>query len=66
MKFRLKELRKERKMSQEELSRVSRVSRATIGKLENDEEAVVMSKTLLALANALSVEVEELFVNQNG
>lgn len=61
MGFRIKEVRKRRKMSQEELATKSNVSRGTICALESGNAVVVTSKTLVKLAKALDVTVEEIF-----
>ena len=57
----LKEAREAMKMTQEELSEKSGVSRATISGLENGNERSTMSKTLLALAKALETTVDQIF-----
>lgn len=61
MAYRIKEIRESKKMSQEELSVKSGVSRTTISKLENGEEVETFVGTLKALANALEVSVNKLF-----
>lgn len=61
MAYNIKKIREEKKMTQEQLSKSSGVSRTTIIKLENNEDAEVQVGTLKALANALSVSVSELF-----
>lgn len=61
-KVRVKELRKEKKMSQEELSAKSNVSRTTISSLENNNSNTVMMSTLIKIANALDTTVEKLFL----
>ena len=48
-------------MTQDDLSRLSGVSRATISKLESGEEMDVKVGTLKAIANALGVGVSDLF-----
>lgn len=57
----IKEMRKSLKMSQEELSARSGVSRSTISKLETDEESIATTDTLRKIANALGVSVGKLF-----
>lgn len=59
---RLKELRAERGMSQEELAEKSGISRATISKIENDEAASVSTKTISKLADVLKVKPSEIFL----
>lgn len=61
MAYNIKKIREKKKMTQEQLSKSSGVSRTTIIKLENNEDAEVQVGTLKALANALSVSVSELF-----
>ena len=62
IKNRLKEMRVERGMSQEELSEKSGISRATISKIENDEKAAVNTKTIFKLADVLGVKPSDLFL----
>ena len=59
--FRLKELRKERNMSQIELAQKSGVSRGIITRLESGDEYVTTTTTLRKLAEALDVPVSLLF-----
>lgn len=59
---RLKELRAERGMSQEELAEKSGISRATISKIENDEAASVSTKTISKIADVLKVKPSEIFL----
>ena len=61
MRYRIREIRKNLGMTQDELSEKSGISRATVWKLETGDE-VTMTKTLLAIAKALGVSVSELFV----
>lgn len=61
MGFHIRERRAELKMSQEELSEKSGVSRGTIVKLENQEKPNTTAGTLLKIANALDTTVEKLF-----
>ena len=61
MGYRIKDRREELRMSQEELSRLSGVSRGTIVKLENDVETNATTSTLRKLAKALNTTVENLF-----
>ena len=62
MPYKVKEVRKEKGFTQEELSEKSGVSRATISLLENDPEAVTLSDTLIKLADALKVRVQDIFL----
>lgn len=65
MGYRIKYLRDELKMTQEELAEKSGVSRGTICGLENDENRIVTTKTLLKIAKALGVTVDALFFEQS-
>ena len=57
----LKEAREAIGMTQEQLSEKSGISRTTISAIENNEDKVTSTKTLLALANALNTTVKQLF-----
>jgi transcriptional regulator with XRE-family HTH domain len=61
MGYRLKEIREEKGLTQEELERKSGVSRQTISAIENNSEYQAKSGTLLALANALETTVDKIF-----
>lgn len=63
MEFRVKQLREDLGMSQEELSRQSGVSRPVIVKLESGEQVSVSTRTLVALASALHTPVKEIFTD---
>lgn len=68
MKLLVKEKRSEKGMSQLELAEKSGVSRATLWKLEsndNDERLSVTVATLDAIANALNVSISDLFLDKN-
>jgi transcriptional regulator with XRE-family HTH domain len=62
MEYKIKEIREKKKLSQAELARISGVSRATIIRLENDEDVVINSKTLEKLAKAFNMSVKSLFL----
>ena len=62
MKNRLKELRIERNMSQEELSELSGISRTTLSKIENNEEVNVNTRTIAKLAEVFNVKPSEIFL----
>lgn len=49
-------------MTQEELARKSGVSRAIISKLENEEEVVTKTSTLMKIADALNCKVGDIFL----
>lgn len=57
----LESTRKQRGYTQETLSQLSGVSRATIVAIENNKEVVVLTSTLEALAAALHCEVRDIF-----
>ena len=59
---RLAELRKDRGLTQEQLSKISGVSRQTIVVLETDGSHIVKSSTLLKLAKALDTTVVDLLL----
>lgn len=61
---RIAELRKEKHMTQEDLARKSNVSRTTIWALEKNAKKTVTSNTLIAIADALGVEVGDVFFTQ--
>ena len=61
MRYRLRSIRRAKDITQEELSRLSGVSRATIASIESGENRVALSSTLLKLATALECSVEDLF-----
>lgn len=61
MAYNIKKIREKKKMTQEQLSKSSGVSRTTIIKLENSEDSEVQVGTLKALATALDVPVSKLF-----
>lgn len=61
MGYKIKEKRKEKRMTQAELSAKSGVSRATISGLENGTLRATSSKTLLRLARALDTTVDQIF-----
>ncbi|MBX9968109.1 helix-turn-helix transcriptional regulator [Priestia aryabhattai] len=62
---RIKELRKSKKLSQENLAKACEVSRQTINAIENNkyDPSLVLS---FQLAENLKVSVDELFLYQNG
>lgn len=61
MKNILKEIREEKGISQEELSKKSSVSRTIISELENDKTDVITNATLEKLANALEKKITDIF-----
>ena len=61
MEYRVREIREQRKMSQEELERKSGISRQTISAIENNRAGEVKIGTLMAIANALETTIDSLF-----
>lgn len=61
MGYRIKEIREEKKMTQEELAKATGLTRTTISLLETGVTKSASSKTLLNIANALEVKIDDLF-----
>ena len=61
MGYRIKEVREAAKMTQAELAAKSGVSRGTISALENGTMRATTTKTLVLLALALGVSVDQIF-----
>lgn len=61
MKNRLREVREEKGISQEELSEKSGVSRTTISELETEKKEVTTNITLEKIATALGEKVSNIF-----
>lgn len=61
MGYKIKEKRKEKRMTQAELAAKSGVSRVTISGLENGTLRATSSTTLLKLARALDTTVDQIF-----
>lgn len=66
MGFKVKEIREERNMTQEELERKSGISRQTISAIENGKvkPGDVKVGTLMALASALNTTIDQIFFEQ--
>ncbi|MGN0938490.1 MAG: helix-turn-helix transcriptional regulator, partial [Selenomonas sp.] len=60
MPYKLKEMRKKRKMSQEDLSKSANVSRQTIVNLENGAPVNTTTATLRKLADALDCAISDI------
>lgn len=54
----IKELRKEKKLTQEALAKKAQISRVTLGKIENGRLGLVSVKTLYLLLFELGYEIE--------
>ena len=65
MKNRLEELRRERSMNQEELARALRVSRQTIGSLENGRYNPSITLAF-KIARYFGLSIEEVFIYEEG
>ena len=64
MNIRLKEIREEKGMTQEQLEIKSGISRQTISAIENGRTNNVMSGTLTALADALDTTIDAIFFDK--
>ena len=62
MPFKIKEARKEKGFTQEELAKRANVSRATIVGLENGSVLVTTTETLTKIASALDKKVSVIFL----
>ena len=65
MGFRIREVRLSLNMSQEQLAQKSGVSRVTISTLESGCREITTTKTLMKIAAALGVTVEDLFFGKS-
>ena len=61
MGIKLREAREAKGMTQEELAAKSGISRQTISAIENNDERETKVSTLLAIANAMEMTVDEIF-----
>lgn len=61
MGYKIKEVREAKKMSQTELAEKSNVSRTVINQLETGVRRVTTTDTLVKIASALNVKVEDIF-----
>lgn len=61
----LKKKREELELTQEQLSKISNVSRQTISLIENNSIDNIESKTMLKLATALKCDVGDIFFKEN-
>lgn len=64
MTYRIRELRKEKRLSQVELSRASGVSRAIISGLESGTIKTTTTDTLCKIASALDKKVSDIFFDE--
>lgn len=61
MKNKLREIRENKGISQEELAQMSGISRTTISELETEKKAVTTNITLEKIAEALAQKVSDIF-----
>ena len=61
MGYKLREIREEKRMTQEELAEKSGVSRQTIVSIENDKTTDVKISTLQKLASAMDTTIQAIF-----
>lgn len=61
MGYKIKEARVAKDMSQQELAEKANVSRTIISQLESGVKTVTKTDTLIKIANALDVKVEDIF-----
>lgn len=62
MEYKIKEIRKKKRISQDELSKLSGVSRGIIVRLESEKDVETTTGTLKSIADALGVSVRSLFL----
>lgn len=65
MGYRIKELRKNLNMTQEELAQKAGVSRATVNDIETDPKKKMTLRTLEKLAAALGVSMDRIFFDES-
>ena len=61
MGYKIKEIRTAKKISPQELAEKANVSRTIISQLENGVRTVTKTDTLIKIADALGVKVEDIF-----
>ncbi len=64
MRYKIRELREQRGLTQDALARMSGITRATLWGLETDDTKVTTTATLQAIAQALGVKVSDI-VDEN-
>ena len=63
LKNKLRQIRKQKRMSQDELAKLSGVSRVTISNIERGKNENISAKTLLSIAAVLGTTIDEIFFN---
>ena len=63
MRFRIRQIRDNKRISQEELAKLAGVSRPTISALETNPDAITTTQTLQKIAIALGVKVSDFFTD---
>lgn len=61
MGYKIKEVRDSKNMSQQELADKAQVSRTVISQLESGSKTITKTSTLVKIADALGVKVEDIF-----
>ena len=61
MGYKVKEIREQKGLTQEQLAKASGVSRVTISAIENNSEYQAKTGTLLALAKAMDTTIDKIF-----
>ncbi len=61
MKYRIKELREKKNLTQEELAEMCGLTRQYMNKVENSDETNISSKTLVKLAEIFGCKVDDIF-----
>ncbi len=64
MGYRLKEVREEKRMTQEELAAKSGISRQTIISIETDPNYNTTFNTLVKLSDALGIPIDQIFFKE--
>ena len=64
MVFRIKEIRRSKGITQDELCERAKISRGTIWRLEHLDNICAMNTTLLRIANVLECSVDDLFLEK--
>lgn len=62
MENRIKEIRKEKGLKQEELAKKSGVARTVISQLENGSRQVITTDTMVKLSKGLETPIESIFM----